>query len=162
MSATAAGSTLTLTAAADAESGQVVLQRSVAEQGTSLLYQPPGRQAVIESKIDAPRQSVLSLSVVTTGGFTLAKQKADGSPLGGAVFRLTAPDGTGQDLTVPSEGVSIDQLPAGEYLLEEIEAPPGYRLDSTIRTITVRAGEMSDVIVSAVSNEVEQGTLWIV
>ena len=162
VSATAAGSTLTLTAAADAESGQVVLQRSVAEQGTSLLYQPPGRQAVIESKIDAPRQSVLSLSVVTTGGFTLAKQKADGSPLGGAVFRLTAPDGTGQDLTVPSEGVSIDQLPAGEYLLEEIEAPPGYRLDSTIRTITVRAGEMSDVNVIAVTNEEEKGRLCIV
>lgn len=78
--------------------------------------------------------------------FILSAEYYDPSLLEGAVFKLTTKDGkTVKDVynqvvktfTTSSEGPIKFELPNGDYKLEEIKAPNGYKLDQTPIEFTV-------------------------
>lgn len=78
--------------------------------------------------------------------FILSAEYYDPSLLEGAVFKLTTKDGkTVKDVynqvvktfTTSSEGPIRFELPNGDYKLEEIKAPNGYKLDQTPIEFTV-------------------------
>ncbi len=78
--------------------------------------------------------------------FILSAEYYDPSLLEGAVFKLTTKDGkTVKDVynqvvktfTISSEGPIRFELPNGDYKLEEIKAPNGYKLDQTPIEFTV-------------------------
>ena len=79
--------------------------------------------------------------------YSLKIQKVDGSKgLAGAKFRVTNDSGFDTTVTTPSSGVVTVGLDTpGTYYVEEIEAPSGYALDSTKRSVTVQAGGPTEV-----------------
>lgn len=98
------------------------------------------------SLIDKDGATYQIMTVIKTvedlGGFTILKQDGSGKALAGAVFKITTP--TGQVLTRTSNAsgkVVIDEIIAGSYKIVEVTSPDGYLLDSTPRTITVKAGD---------------------
>ena len=75
--------------------------------------------------------------------------------LPGAVFRITSGvDGSVRELTTDENGEAVsEQLPAGEYVISELAAPPGYRLDPMEYTVTVSDGE---TVVRTLTNQAER------
>ena len=79
-------------------------------------------------------------------GFKLYKQDDQGSPLGGAKFRLTkevATKPSQEKVSDPKTGeVKFDNMTEGTFTLEEIEAPTGYtRLDKKYRIVLDKDGK---------------------
>lgn len=89
-------------------------------------------------------------------GSILIKKLADDTnktPLEGATFLVTDDKGTfigtsnGEFTTDKSGSIQLPKLPAGTTVVaKEIRAPEGYALDSTPQTITVQAGEASQLV----------------
>ena len=89
-------------------------------------------------------------------GSVLIKKLADDAnktPLEGATFLVTDDKGTfigtsnGEFTTDKSGSIQLPKLPAGTTVVaKEIRAPEGYALDSTPQTITVQAGEASQLV----------------
>jgi uncharacterized surface anchored protein len=69
----------------------------------------------------------------------LTKVDADGTtPLAGAVFQVTRPDGSTFELTTGADGtVTSGSLTSGTYKVRETTAPSGYELDDQEYTLTV-------------------------
>ncbi|MBM6724002.1 SpaA isopeptide-forming pilin-related protein [Pseudoflavonifractor phocaeensis] len=76
------------------------------------------------------------------GGIAILKQDAiSGLPLEGAVFEVTRPDGSlvgNTRYTTGKDGyIRISDLESGYYIVQEVEAPEGYLLDSTKHQVYV-------------------------
>ncbi len=161
VTASISGQTLHVSAEAAASDGQIVLRRDTVNNGTSLLYMLPDRQDIIESKIDAPRESVLTVNVLRSGGFTLLKTDENGNRVTGSVFQLSGND-VERTLDVSDGQLVVTELTAGTYTLVETRAPDGYRLDPTPRTITITAGQNPEGNVVTVTNEEKKGGVRVV
>ena len=74
-----------------------------------------------------------------TGTIKITKVDEDGvTPLAGAVFTVTSPDGSTFDLTTGADGtVTSGALEQGTYKVKEKTAPVGYELDEQEHTLTV-------------------------
>ena len=76
-----------------------------------------------------------------TYGFKIKKVKeSNNDPIQGAVFRLTGPNDSPDEryMTTGSDGMlAFEDLPAGEYKLEEYIAAPGYEKATTTWTVKV-------------------------
>lgn len=100
------------------------------------------------------RRTVTRQSLLTQGGTIeleianrITVQKVDeetGSPLAGAIFKITKPDGT--EITLePTDSNGVTQTPsfttaemeAGDFTITEVSAPEGYEIDPTPRTVKV-------------------------
>lgn len=86
------------------------------------------------------------------GGLLITKLDAHtGAPLRGAVFKITASDGSvvgdaNGRFTTDREGtIYLYDLPNGTYVVTEVTAPDGYTLDSTPQTIQVNSGRMHEL-----------------
>lgn len=162
VTATIDAGALVVAAAADAQDGAIVLRRAALTQGTSLLYERPGRQSVIDSKIDVPLEASVSVELDHLGGFSLHKEDAQGRPLDGAEFSLTSPDGASETIHVTADGYARDGLVAGLYALRETKAPDGYRLDDAVRQIEIKAGVASAQNVQRIVNEAKRGDVEVI
>ena len=76
-----------------------------------------------------------------TYGFKIKKVKqSTKDPIQGAVFRLTGPNGSPDEryMTTAKDGMlAFEDLPAGEYILEEYQPAPGYEKANTTWTVKV-------------------------
>ena len=69
-------------------------------------------------------------------------------PLQGAVFRITRGDGSivREDAVTDSDGaIFLPELEENTYVISEVKAPDSYQLDSTPKTVQLRAGETYEV-----------------
>lgn len=98
------------------------------------------------SLIDKDGVTYQIMTVIKTvedfGAFTILKQDENGNALAGAIFKITTPSGTVMTRTTPSNGkIVLQNIIGGKYVIQEVTSPTGYLLDSTPRTITVKAGD---------------------
>lgn len=118
------------------------------------------------SLIDKDGATYQIMTVIKTvedlGGFTILKQDESGKALAGAVFKITTPSGQVLTRTSNASGkVVIDEIIAGSYKIVEVTSPNGYLLDSTPRTITVKAGDKPSEHVYSFVNKQPKGEITL-
>jgi len=88
-----------------------------------------------------------SIASQDLGGFRFKKASTtNGQGLSGATFKLDGPDGFSKTITMNSSEYSSGKtLPPGSYMLREISAPPGCKLDSNPRTVEIAMDEINSV-----------------
>ncbi|MBR1780965.1 MAG: Cna B-type domain-containing protein, partial [Oscillospiraceae bacterium] len=107
-----------------------------------------------------------------TGGGDLASKirliKVDAEDesvtLAGAVFRVTAPDGSSFELTTGADGtVTSSSLTQGTYTVTEISAPAGYLLSSETYTLEVTStgGAIQTISDQPVTIDIPVSKTWI-
>ncbi|MBO5477539.1 MAG: Cys-Gln thioester bond-forming surface protein [Clostridia bacterium] len=81
------------------------------------------------------------------GRIELIKVDQDDQPVVGAKFRLEQADGTLiGDVSTGTDGkITFYNVPVGDYVLTELEAPEGYVIKEKTTNVTVKAGEISTV-----------------
>lgn len=100
-------------------------------------------------KIKSGETVTLEFRNQPTGGILIKKTDAvTRSPLAGVRFSVTTTDGaafgnaTGEHMTDPDGTIQINKVDPGTTLVvKEIEALPGYVLDDTTKTVTVKSNE---------------------
>ncbi|MDL2318096.1 Ig-like domain-containing protein, partial [Eubacteriales bacterium OttesenSCG-928-A19] len=94
---------------------------------------------------------------------TIAKTSSDGSPLAGAVFRVTKDGNMIGTYSSGADGViTIPDLGPGTYLIVEISAPPGYTVVSDPRTITIPEvynGAIRPIHLGTITNQRAAGSI---
>ena len=100
------------------------------------------------------------------GGMRIKKVNEDGQPLAGVVFEITMPNGTKKDVTTNSSGIwDSDEagvrLEVGTYTVKEKSTIQGYLLDSSARTIEVKAGQKASENVLVVTNKTPTGEITL-
>lgn len=103
-------------------------------------------------QINAGDTQTLTFYNKPDSGLLITKlDKRTGSPLYGAVFKVTKDDGSvvgnanGGYTTDRNGTIHIYGLPTDTYIVTEIEAPDGYTLDSTPQTIKLKSGETHEL-----------------
>ena len=74
--------------------------------------------------------------------------KENNEKVAGAKFNLAYPDGTNREIITTVEGVKIDGIKYGRYVLTELEAPEGYQLNTEPVEVVVNAGSPKEIEVS--------------
>ena len=79
-----------------------------------------------------------------SGGMQIKKVNENGQALAGVVFEITKPDGSKSNVTTGSDGIWDSErekldLEVGTYKVKEISTIEGYLLDSSVRTVEVKA-----------------------
>lgn len=100
------------------------------------------------------------------GGMRIKKVNEDGQPLAGVVFEITMPNGTKKDVTTNSSGIwDSDEagvrLEVGTYTVKEKSTIQGYLLDSSVRTVEVKAGQKASENVLVVTNKTPTGEITL-
>lgn len=84
----------------------------------------------------------------TGDGVILKKDKVSGRTLSGAQYHVTGDD-FDKTVTTGSDGkANLNDLIVGNYTVVETEAPAGYTIDSTPKTLTIRAKETTTLDVN--------------
>ncbi|MBO5477096.1 MAG: Cys-Gln thioester bond-forming surface protein [Clostridia bacterium] len=116
------------------------------------IYTQPGNVQDYVRLDTIPNNMDLSVTInwtktSTNGRIELIKVDQDDQPVVGAKFRLSEADGTviGDFSTGVDGRITYYNVPAGDYILTELEAPEGYVIKSQSTNVTVKAGETSDV-----------------
>ena len=101
-----------------------------------------------------------------SGGFSIKKVNENGEPLAGVTFEITTPDGTKRNVVTNSNGIwdsdvaKLD-LKAGNYQVKEVATVEGYLLDSTVYTITVKAGQKANENITVITNKEPRGKITL-
>lgn len=92
--------------------------------------------------------------------FNIKKVQAGTStPVSGAVFRHTLPNGSTEDLTTNGSGeITITGLASGTHKIEEIKSPDGYQLNPNEVVFNVASGTGKITFTSGTNSLVTQGT----
>ena len=76
----------------------------------------------------------------------IKEDSISGDTLPGANIMVTDENGKTWDVTTDKDGTAdIDDLPKGQYVVQELNAPPGYDLNDQRQTVIVKPGETSYV-----------------
>lgn len=92
--------------------------------------------------------------------FNIKKVQAGTStPVAGAVFRHTLPDGSTEELTTNNSGeITITGLASGTHKIKEIKSPDGYQLNPNEVVFNVASGTGKITFTSDTNNLIAQGT----
>lgn len=92
--------------------------------------------------------------------FNIKKVQAGTStPVSGAVFRHTLPNGSTEDLTTNGSGeITITGLASGTHKIKEIKSPDGYQLNPNEVVFNVASGTGKITFTSGTNSLVTQGT----
>lgn len=92
--------------------------------------------------------------------FNIKKVQAGTStPVSGAVFRHTMPNGSTEDLTTNGSGeITITGLASGTHKIKEIKSPDGYQLNPNEVVFNVASGTGKITFTSGTNSLVTQGT----
>lgn len=102
-----------------------------------------GGVVTITDADDAAATPLTQIVNVSIARLTLQKEDFAGEPLTGAVFRLSGDTVTAVTYTVGDDGkLTIPELPNGNYLLEEVIAPSGYKKLTEPIPFRVDSGEI--------------------
>ena len=81
------------------------------------------------------------------------------TPVSGAVFRHTLPDGSTKDLETNGSGeITITGLASGTHKIKEIKSPDGYQLNTNEVVFEVEAGTGKITFTSGTNSLIAQGT----
>ncbi|EMZ0120236.1 LPXTG cell wall anchor domain-containing protein [Listeria monocytogenes] len=94
-------------------------------------------------------QNVTARFTAQTGdGVIVKKDKDSGKTLSGAQYHVTGDD-FDKTVTTGSDGkVNLNDLIVGDYKVVETKAPAGYTIDSTAKTLTIKAKETTTLNVN--------------
>lgn len=101
-----------------------------------------------------------------SGGMQIKKVDEYGNPLAGVVFEITMPDGTKKNVTTNSKGIwdsdaaKLD-LEVGTYKIKELSTVQGFLLDSSVRTVQVKAGQKASENVVVITNKEPLGEITL-
>ena len=126
-----------LAAADDLTAGWYVVTELQAPEGYILDSAP----RTVEVKANKP--TVVEVENTKRSEIQIKKtDSATGEPLPGAYFRVTNTEGTlvGEYITGPDGLAAVPDLIPGSYIVSETRCPDGYRLDTTPKTVLVKAG----------------------
>lgn len=101
-----------------------------------------------------------------SGGFSIKKVNEQGEPLAGVTFEITMPDGSKKNVVTNSNGIwdsdaAKMDLQVGNYQVKEVATVQGYLLDSTVRTITVKAGQKANENITVITNKEPRGKITL-
>lgn len=101
-----------------------------------------------------------------SGGMRIKKVNENGQALPGVVFEITKPDGSKSNVTTGSDGIWDSErekldLEVGTYKVKEISTIEGYLLDSSVRTVEVKAGQKASENVLVVTNKAPTGEITL-
>ena len=101
-----------------------------------------------------------------SGGFSIKKVNENGEPLAGVTFEITMPDGSKKNVVTNSNGIwdsdaAKMDLQVGNYQVKEVATVQGYLLDSTVRTITVKAGQKANENITVITNKEPRGKITL-
>lgn len=86
-------------------------------------------------------------------------QAGTSTPVAGAVFRHTLPDGSTKELTTNDSGeITITGLSSGTHKIKEIKSPDGYQLNPNEVVFNVASGTGKITFTSDTNNLIAQGT----
>lgn len=86
-------------------------------------------------------------------------QAGTSTPVSGAVFRHTLPNGSTEDLTTNGSGeITITGLASGTHKIKEIKSPDGYQLNPNEVVFNVASGTGEITFTSGTNSLVTQGT----
>ena len=86
-------------------------------------------------------------------------QAGTSTPVAGAVFRHTLPDGSTKELTTNDSGeITITGLASGTHKIKEIKSPDGYQLNPNEVVFNVASGTGKITFTSDTNNLIAQGT----
>lgn len=86
-------------------------------------------------------------------------QAGTSTPVSGAVFRHTLPNGSTEDLTTNGSGeITITGLASGTHKIKEIKSPDGYQLNPNEVVFNVASGTGTITFTSGTNSLVTQGT----
>lgn len=86
-------------------------------------------------------------------------QAGTSTPVAGAVFRHTLPDGSTKDLETNSTGeITITGLASGTHKIKEIKSPDGYQLNPNEVVFNVASGTGKITFTSGTNSLIAQGT----
>ena len=86
-------------------------------------------------------------------------QAGTSTPVSGAVFRHTLPDGSTKDLETNGSGeITITGLASGTHKIKEIKSPDGYQLNPNEVVFNVASGTGKITFTSGTNSLIEQGT----
>lgn len=86
-------------------------------------------------------------------------QAGTSTPVAGAVFRHTLPDGSTEELTTNDSGeITITGLASGTHKIKEIKSPDGYQLNPNEVVFNVASGTGKITFTSGTNSLVTQGT----
>ncbi len=141
-----------LKVAEDTKTFQINFKTDV-DRKVGVIYEKPGQTVQDYVRLDTEPVSMdkdLTIEwtkVTTKGRIELVKADQDNQPVVGAKFKLI--DQYGNELMQVTTGkdgvVDFYDVPAGEYTLEEIEAPAGYTIKEKTKNVTVVGGQLSTV-----------------
>mgnify|MGYP004620670949 CR=1 FL=1 len=120
-----------------------VFVRKITSTGTSEFVSTFNQPKVLEKVI---KFNIKKVQVGTT------------TPVSGAVFLHTKPDGTTEELTTNSSGeITITGLASGTHKIKEIKSPDGYQLNTNEVVFEVEAGTGKIKFTSGTNSLVTQG-----
>ena len=151
-----------------AKSNGEVIEEAVSDKNGLIFINNIDSDSVIVTEIQAPdgyildatphtvnlisgKQVSLELTNVSKPGLQIIKRdKLTNQPIAGVKFNLTyLANGGKKDIGTYTTGgngtVFIPNLKPGYYVVTEIEAAPGYVLDSTLHNIEVKGGEVNSI-----------------
>lgn len=86
-------------------------------------------------------------------------QEGTSTPVSGAVFRHTLPNGSTEDLTTNGSGeITITGLASGTHKIKEIKSPDGYQLNPNEVVFNVASGTGKITFTSGTNSLIAQGT----
>ena len=139
--------------------GTITIQESKAPKGYFINNEVFVRKITISGDIedvDTYNQPEILEKVIK---FNIKKvQVGTTTPVSGAVFLHTKPDGTTEELTTNSSGeITITGLASGTHKIKEIKSPDGYQLNTNEVVFEVEAGTGKIKFTSGTNSLVTQG-----
>ncbi len=130
----------------DVNNTSVLLKKPLGhgQEGQNFIYGNPGSQAHSILKTEDPDNAFVNVIIKQTGTLALRKTDEVGNVVQDVTFNIASiPDMTGIVGTYTTDAggnISVADLNAGTYYIQEISAPSHLIVDNTIHTVTITAG----------------------
>lgn len=137
--------------------GTITIQETKAPTGYFINNEVFVRKITISEDVDTYNQPEILEKVIK---FNIKKVQAGTStPVSGAVFRHTLPNGSTEDLTTNGSGeITITGLASGTHKIKEIKSPDGYQLNPNEVVFNVASGTGKITFTSGTNSLVTHGT----
>lgn len=109
--------------------------------------------------LETPKTRAYFQLKMSYGNLELKKTDTVSSLIDGAIFHLTNHSDFNQDVEVKNGKIIVENLTPGVYQLQEIKAPHGYVLDSTLYTVVIESGQTTQKVIV---NKEPSGTIELV
>lgn len=137
--------------------GTITIQETKAPTGYFINNEVFVRKITTKESVDTYNQPEILEKVIK---FDIKKVQAGTStPVAGAVFRYTLPDGSTKELTTNGSGeITITGLASGTHKIKEIKSPDGYQLNPNEVVFNVASGTGEITFTSGTNSLVTHGT----